>query len=238
MSEFLRVLENEVQIAALSFMGAVYVFRLIWLFKFKSQKERTYPAGRAKNGILYSMANISMPWAMESTRKKPAFYAQFVIFHIGVAAAISATFIIPYHPELFRIGAIVWLFQILLVAAFIVGIIRLRRRIINPSVRLISTLDDYFSLILMITFFVAGILAIPNKYEKSEWPLIVFFILTAFLIVYVPFSKISHYLYYPFTRYFLGRTMGHRGVFPRKKITKSTKMLSSDVQTMERRRER
>jgi hypothetical protein len=30
----------------------------------------------------------------------------------------------------------------------------------------------------------------------------------------VPFSKISHYLYYPFMRYYLGRTLGYRGVFP------------------------
>jgi hypothetical protein len=30
----------------------------------------------------------------------------------------------------------------------------------------------------------------------------------------VPFSKISHYLYYPFTRYWLGRSLGHRGSMP------------------------
>jgi hypothetical protein len=30
----------------------------------------------------------------------------------------------------------------------------------------------------------------------------------------VPFSKISHYLYYPFTRYYLGKSLGYRGVYP------------------------
>jgi hypothetical protein len=38
--------------------------------------------------------------------------------------------------------------------------------------------------------------------------------LTAFFLVYVPFSKISHYLYYPFTRFYFGKTMGYRGVYP------------------------
>jgi hypothetical protein len=33
----------------------------------------------------------------------------------------------------------------------------------------------------------------------------------------VPFSKISHYLYYPFTRYYLGKTLGRRGVYPMRK---------------------
>jgi len=220
MSDLLRILENEVQIAALSFMAVVYIFRLIWLFRFVSKRERTYAAGSEKAGILYSMMNVAMPWAMESTRKRPGFYAQFVIFHIGIGAAISATFIIPYWPGLFEIKAVVLLFQLVIAAALIVGLIRLYRRITNRSVRLISTMDDYFSLMMMIFFFAAGVLAVPNRYERSEWPLIVFFSLTAILLVYVPFSKICHYLYYPFTRYFLGKTSGHRGIFPRKKSNK------------------
>ena len=89
---------------------------------------------------------------------------------------------------------------------------RLIRRIANPRMRIISTIDDYVSMVLVILFLAAGFIAVPNRYEVSEWPLAVFFILTALLLIYVPFSKISHYLYYPFTRYFLGRTMGHRGV--------------------------
>jgi nitrate reductase gamma subunit len=217
MSNFLRILENEVQIAALSFMGIVYIFRLIWLFKFTSRKEKTFPEGNERAGIAYSMMNVAMPWAMESTRKNLVFYLQFVIFHVGVAAAISATFIIPYAPSLFTVRPVVWLFQLAIGAAFVVGLMRLYRRIANPTVRLISTPDDYLSLILMICFFAAGFLAVPNAYQTAEWPLILFFGLTAFFLVYVPFSKICHYLYYPFTRFFLGRSMGHRGGFPVKR---------------------
>lgn len=217
MSDFLVLLENEVQVVALLFLGFVYVFRIAWLLKFKSYKERTYPAGNEKTGIMYSMMNVAMPWDMESTRKKPGFYTQFIIFHIGITIAISTTFIIPYWPDLFKIKIIVLLFQFIVGMAFIVGLVRLYRRITTPAMRLISTPDDYFSIILMIIYFAVGFFAIPNEYETNELPLIIFFGLTAFLLVYVPFSKVCHYLYYPFTRYFLGRTMGHRGVFPIKK---------------------
>jgi nitrate reductase gamma subunit len=216
MSDFLYILENEVQIIALTFLAIVYVIRVIWLLRFKSQRERTYPAGSERSGILYSMMNIAMPWAMESTRKKPGFYVQFLIFHLGVITAITATFIIPYWPQLFESRIIVVLFQIGVGAAFLVGLLRLYRRITNPSVRLISTADDYFSLILMTIYFAVAVWAIPNTYKTNEWPLILFFSLTAFFLIYVPFSKIGHYLYYPFTRFFIGRTMGHRGVGQRK----------------------
>ncbi|MEE9501720.1 MAG: hypothetical protein V3V48_06565 [Candidatus Aminicenantaceae bacterium] len=212
MSDFLYILQNEVQIIALSFLGIVCVIRVIWLFRFQSQRERTYPAGSENSGILLSMMTIAMPWAMESIRKKPGFYVQFAIFHLGVIAAITATFIIPYWPQLFESRGCVVLFQILVGAAFFVGVMRLFRRITNPAVRLISTADDYFSLVLMTVYFAVAVWAIPNTYEKNEWPLILFFALTAFFLVYVPFSKIGHYLYYPFTRFFIGRTMGHRGV--------------------------
>ena len=146
-----------------------------------------------------------------------SFYAQFVIFHAGVVVAIAATFIIPYWPEFFEITPIMRIFQLIVGAAFAVGVIRLIRRITNPAMRIISTPDDYFSIILMTVWFASGVFAIPNEYKTSEWPLIIFFSMTTLFLVYVPFSKISHYLYYPFTRYFLGKTMGHRDVFPRKR---------------------
>jgi len=217
MSDFLELLENEVQIIALLFLGFVYVFRIFWLLKFKSYTEKTYPAGSEKAGIMYSMMNVAMPWEMESTKKKPGFYAQFILFHVGITIAISATFIISYWPDLFKIKIIVWIFQFIVVVAFIVGLIRLYRRIAKPAMRLISTPDDYFSLIIMNIYFAVSFFAIPNEFGTSELPLIIFFGLTAFLLIYVPFSKICHYLYYPFTRYFLGKTLGHRGVFPIKK---------------------
>lgn len=217
MSNFLRILENEVQVVSLIFMGTVYILRIFWIFRFKPSRERAFPAGSEKAGITYSLMNVAMPWAVESARKKPGLYTQFVIFHLGVAAAISATFIIPYRPELLKAKPVSLIFQLIIGAAFFVGLIRLYRRVTKPSIRLISTLDDYLSLILMIFYFASGFLAIPNRYKEAEWPLILFFGLTAFLLLYVPFSKISHYLYYPIARFFLGKTLGHRGVLPAKR---------------------
>ena len=212
MSRGLSLLENEVQIVALLFMATVYVLRVAWLFRFRSAPERTYPAGNAGVGIGLSMLNVAMPWAMESTRRKPFFYVQFVIFHIGVVLAIAATFIIPYWPQLLESAWVVRLFQVSLLAAFAVGLLRFYRRLSTPALRLISTPDDYLSLALMILFFLAGALAMPNRPQDGEWALAAYFALTAFFLVYVPFSKICHYLYYPFTRFYFGRMQGHRGV--------------------------
>ena len=208
---------------ALVVMAVIYIFRVRWLLGFKAGKERQAATGLGdtspRKGIIYSWANICLPHTMESTRNHFILYFQFVIFHIGVACAITLTFIIPYIPVLLKSSHFVLIFQILIGSACIVGIIRIVRRIGSKYMRAISTPDDYFSLIILTVWFFFGFLSVPNDTGSGEWHLLIFFFMTAFFLIYVPFSKISHYIYYPFTRYYLGKTLGHRGIFPIKRVS-------------------
>ena len=222
MSELLHISEHTLQEAAILIMIVVYSLRLRWLFKFRKGGERQPPTGSPdtskRKGILYSWATIAMPWSMESSRTKSFFYLQFALFHIGVTAAIALSFIIPYTPSLLTSAAwIIPVFQIFIGLAFAIGLGRIIRRIINPYIRAISSPDDYFSIILLTVWFAFAFFAVPNNYSQGEGVLVTYFILTAFFLIYVPFSKISHYLYYPFTRFWLGKSLGHRGVYPIKR---------------------
>ena len=218
MSELLHFSAHRLQEVALGFMTLVYIIRIVWFLRFKAGGERQAPTGSidttVTKGVLYSWANIAMPWGMESTRRMPLLYAQFVIFHLGVTAAIGLSFVIPYAPGLLESVLIVRILQLSIGAACLVGLIRIVRRVGSPYMRAISSPDDYFSLVLLTVWFFFAFLAVPNRIDGGEWHLVTYFILTAFFLVYVPFSKISHYLYYPFTRYYLGKTLGYRGVFP------------------------
>ncbi len=217
-SELLRFSEGTLQEVALVIMALVYTTRLIWLLKFKPTGERQartgLPGRTPRKGILYSWAIIAMPWAMESSRTRFLLYLQFVIFHLGVAAAILLSFIIPYLPQLLGERILVLGIQGITGAACAMGLFRLIRRVSSRSMRAISSPDDYFSLTLLIVWLLFATLAAPNSTAGGEGILLTFFILTAFFLIYVPFSKISHYLYYPFTRYYFGKTMGRRGVYP------------------------
>jgi len=219
MSDFLYFSEHTLQEVAILIMVTVYLLRLRWLFKFKGGRERQAPTGLAdtnpRKGIIYSWGAIFMPWTMESTRTKFFFYIQFGLFHIGVTLAILLSFIIPYAPSfLMSHPLVIPIFQILIGVAFIVGVGRIIRRVGSKYLRAISSPDDYFSLMLLTVWFGFAFFAVPNQYEQGEGILLTYFILTAFFLTYVPFSKISHYLYYPFTRYWFGKTMGHRGTYP------------------------
>jgi nitrate reductase gamma subunit len=113
-----------------------------------------------------------------------------------------------------EIGGVTLALQLLIGIACLVGVLRIVRRTRDPYMRAISSPDDHFSLWLLTVWFFFAFLAVPNSTAMGEWHLLTYFILTAFFLVYVPFSKISHYLYYPFTRYYVGKTLGYRGVFP------------------------
>ena len=225
MSELLHFSEHTLQEAALVIMAIVYSLRIRWLFSFKGGRERQAQTGASdttpRKGIIYSWAAVAMPWTMESTRTKAFFYTQFIIFHIGVTLAILLSFIIPYAPSLLTDYTIViTIFQIFIGAAFVVGCMRLYRRITNVYVKAISSPDDYFSVILLTVWFAFAFFAVPNQYQQGEGILITYFIRTAFFLIYVPFSKISHYLYYPFARYWFGKSMGRRGVYPIRRVVK------------------
>jgi len=110
MSELLHFSEHTLQEVALIFMALVYTTRIIWLLRYKAGGDRQAPTGlpgtTPAKGILYSWANVAMPWAMESTRRQFFLYVQFVIFHLGVTAAILLSFIIPYFPDLLKNGTV------------------------------------------------------------------------------------------------------------------------------------
>jgi nitrate reductase gamma subunit len=207
---------------SLAVMGLVYALRIRWLLGFKLGKDMSAPGNPAlsnkKKGARYSLMNIFMPWAMESTRKGFGFYLTFVIFHLGVVVGITLAFVSTVARPFLENRAVFWVFEVFLIGAFLIGIYRIFRRLLRPVMRLISTPDDYFSLFMLTGWFALGAVTEAYIYGVSafanELQLVAYLLLTSFFLLYVPFSKISHYLYYPFSRIYIGRALGHRGSYP------------------------
>jgi len=204
--------------AGLAIMTIVYTIRLFWLFSFKNGRDRQRPGLMGSTGLgvpVYSLMNVAMPWAMESTRRGLFFWVTFVIFHLGVTVGIAFAVLGSLLPGVFSTAVVATVVQAMMAAAFLVAVGRMVRRIVLPHLRLISTPDDYFSLATLTVWFFLGPFASAHMaatpVAMGEGWLVAYLFATAFFLVYVPFSKISHYLYYPFTRFWIGKTLGHRG---------------------------
>jgi nitrate reductase gamma subunit len=207
---------------ALGVMAIVYTTRLSWLLRYKAAKDRSAPGGRGRTspmkGAYYSLANVAMPWSMESTRKGFFFYLTFVLFHLGVVAGISLAFVSTLNRGFVSHPLVSAIFGTLMALAFLIGVGRMIRRLVMPVMRLISTPDDYFSLLMLTCWFLLGTVTQAHIAGAPQFAqegfLVAYLYLTSFFLLYVPFSKISHYLYYPFTRYYIGKALGHRGALP------------------------
>jgi len=99
-------------------------------------------------------------------------------------------------------------FGLVIGLGLISGLVRLIRRFSVPHMRIISTPDDYCSMGLTLLFMGS---ALPSLYG-SKVARGIYSVIALLFLIYEPFSKIRHYIYYPFARYFHGTALGKRGV--------------------------
>ncbi|MDQ7782758.1 MAG: hypothetical protein RDU20_07755 [Desulfomonilaceae bacterium] len=215
-SHALYILQEPVQYVCLLFMASLYAMKIYQLMKKPGPPEKAELKGDRYAGAVHSLANVLRPWGMESTRNHMYFYTEFVIFHIAVALTIGSTFLIPLTPWLMTplVSKVIMVFMGL---AFLIGLRRIYRRFTVPEIRIISSPDDYFAITLMTVFFGVGFVTMYLWIQgrpETGW-MWIFFLMTTFFLLYVPFSKISHYVLYPFGRVMYGQIFGGRGVLNR-----------------------
>jgi hypothetical protein len=213
----LRVLMEPVQYVCLLFMASMYAIKIYQLMKKPGPPEKAELKGDRVAGAIHSLFNVLRPWGMESTRTRPFFYAEFLVFHIAVALTIASTFFIPLLPSVMKAPYVTEVIMAFMGLAFLIGLRRIYRRFTEPEIRIISSLDDYFAITLMTIFFGVGFITMYLYRQgliNTGWMWLFFFMITFFL-VYVPFSKISHYVLYPFGRVMYGQIFGGRGVLNR-----------------------
>jgi hypothetical protein len=216
-SHALYILEEPVQYVCLTFMATMYAIKIYQLLKKPFPPEKAEFKGDRVAGSLHSLTNVLRPWDMESTSKNLYFYAEFLVFHIAVVLTIGATFIIPLAPQIMT-PTVTMVFMVFMGLAFLIGIRRIYRRFTVPEIKIISSPDDFFAIFLMTIFFGVGFVAMElwrQGRPETGW-MWIFFLMTTFFLLYVPFSKISHYVLYPFGRVNFGMVFGGRGVLNKK----------------------
>jgi hypothetical protein len=194
--------------------------RLLWIFsRLPRPQDRSAPKGSAQAGILYAFTLGMAPWAKESTRLHSRAYLRGVAFHLGIFLGLVVFLASPWlegQPSsakaLLALGAGLGAFFGL--AGFIF-------RLAEPNLKAISTPDDYFTVLVVSLFlacealWLAGLLALP-----------VFYGMAVVMLVYGPFSKIRHCLYFAASRLFFGKFVGSRAVLPHRQQGKPFKTVS------------
>jgi hypothetical protein len=209
--QILHFVEFDLQIIALSVFAILYAIKAWTISRLPMSWENAPAKGSPASGVAASYAATVVPWMMSSATQHRMRWLEFGLYHIGAGLAILSTFTLPFAPGLMTRPVRI-VFAIFIALAVVVGAIRLRRRFSDETLRVISTPDDYFSLAAVEVFFFLTVMTLVTN--TTGWR-IAYFIVTAAFLFYVPFSKISHYVYWFFARVLMGVRYGRRGVIPR-----------------------
>lgn len=202
--------EFELQVIALTWMAVLYTIKGVQLSRLPMPWEQAPARGSRAAGSARAYAAIFMPRSRESSRLHPWRWFEFGAYHVGAAVAIIITFTLPFAPGLMT-RAVSITCAVLIAPAFMVGIAKIHRRLTRPELRYISSIDDHVSLITLQSFFFTAVMVL--LFDTPGWRMAYFLVVAGFLF-YVPFSKISHYLYYGFAHALTGSRYGWRGVTP------------------------
>jgi hypothetical protein len=193
--------------AALAFSAAAFAWRLRTFRSLALPKDQAAPKGKPGLGILYAYTLGMAPWAKESTRRHLAAYLRGVAFHLGIFLGLGILVASPW------LGAVPGSWKSILAGgAFLgalLGLSGFATRVFERNLKALSTRDDYAAVLLVSLFLgSAGLwLVVPPA-------LPVFYLFSAALLVYAPFGKIRHCIYYAYSRLFFGRFFGARAVLP------------------------
>ncbi|NIA28136.1 MAG: nitrate reductase [Desulfobulbaceae bacterium] len=86
------------------------------------------------------------------------------------------------------------------------------RRIIHPVMRVISTPGDYLSLIIIISALVTGLMAYAHMGPRYETMLGLHIVNVELLLIWIPFSKLVHMVFWLLSRYRIGTFFERKGV--------------------------
>jgi hypothetical protein len=201
----LLIITRVIAIGALVVCLVAIALRLNDILRRPRRRDLARPRGSRGRGILYAFTLGMAPWEKESARKHWVAYLRGVIFHVGVFASIAAFLVSPWLPAI-----PLWLRIILAGAAFagaLAGFAATAMRRLDRNERALSVPDDYFAVGLSALF---AALACVALLLPAALP--AFYIVAALLLLYIPFGKIRHCIYFFYAKFFYGENIGQRGV--------------------------
>lgn len=169
-----------------------------------------YP-GPAFKGALRSVGHWLLPFGSRNWRVRPLFTVVFFTFHCGL---ILVPLFLEGHAVMIkeRLG-ISWpsmpmpLADVLTLAVLLTGAMILVRRIALPEVRILTTPRDILLLLVTLTPFVTGFMAIHHLSLYEFW-LYAHIISGEILLIAIPLTKLSHVLLFFLTRMQIGMDFG------------------------------
>jgi len=209
-------------IALLIFVGGMS-YRLIRIIFLGWKRDRVPANGSKFGGVVKSFLKGILiwpfiPWIKNTFKRNPVIYIGGGLFHLGLFAVILLG---TPHMLVWKslLGFGWWTLPLPIVdwlaAAGIVGmIIVLINRIIHPVLKLISGPAEYLAWLFVFMPMITGYMLTHHMGPPYEIMFGVHMLFVDLLLIWIPLSRISHFMFYFFARVIHGTEFGKRQVSP------------------------
>lgn len=198
-----------VWIAFVVFLGGM-TYQFTSMVRLAKKDKVVYPYLSLRYG-LRSLLHWMVPFASRNMRSRYETTIATFAFHICLIlvpillAAHVAMFAFSWGPQWTTISDSTadWLTITVIVAlAFF-----LARRWMLPEVRFVTFWSDYVLLVVVLAPFLTGFIA-HHQWFDYETMVVIHMISGAVMLMAIPFTRLSHMLFFPFTRVYMGSEFG------------------------------
>jgi nitrate reductase gamma subunit len=193
----------------LFFGGCLY--RLIRLFMLVKEKEPFIFTYMSWKYSLRSIFHWIIPFGTVNWRRHPVLTVVTFVFHVGLV--IAPIFLLAHVILLDEALNLSWWAlpdawaDILTVVVIIGCLFFLVRRLTQPEVKFVTSASDFVILAVVAAPFITGFIA---YHQWIDYPVMMVLHVVAgeVLLVAIPFTRLSHMLFSPFTRAYMGSEFG------------------------------
>lgn len=204
-----------ISLVALAFCFVMMLAHFVRIVRLGKPKDFSVKSGSVAKGVAYANTVAMMPANKESAYMHLPTYAAGIIYHLGTFLSLllfvlSLFNLNAYYPQ--------WLSLILaacLLVSGVCGTVLLIKRFVNKNLHSLANPDDYLSnfFTTLLHFATACYLAFAGCCCSVPY---IYYISVTLLLLYMPFGKLRHVVYYFAARYHLGFFYGWRNVWPPK----------------------
>ena len=199
-----------VWLAFIIFIGGC-LYRLITLIVLVHKKEKFIYSYMSWKYSLRSIVRWSTPFATENMRRHPAMTIVAYVFHICLI--LTPIFLLAHVTLVDESWDLSWwtlpdalaaIMTLLVIGACVFFLVR---RLVNPEVQYVTSASDYILLAIVAAPFITGFLAYYQWFAYQT--LLILHILSGeIMLVAIPFTRLSHMLFAPLTRAYMGSEFG------------------------------
>jgi nitrate reductase gamma subunit len=197
-------------VAFIIFIGGS-LYRLISLLILVHRKEKFIYAYMSLKYALRSILHWSTPFATENMRKHPALTIVAFAFHICLL--LTPIFLLAHVTLVDESWNLSWwtlpdgVAQVMTLIVIAGCVFFLIRRLVNPEVHYVTSASDYVILAIVAAPFITGFLAY-YQWFGYQFFLNLHILTGEIMLVAIPFTRLSHMLFAPLTRAYMGSEFG------------------------------